>query len=382
MIRYNNLFDGRKISNFGYGLYKGEESNLKDKKIIEIIIYGLNRGINVIDTAQRYRNGRSEKLIKDVLKKFKKRENLIIISKAGLIPSYIKKKNILKKLSVKKSNCFEEMDFSIDPKYINWSVNNSLKLMGTNYIDFYLLHNPELSLLLKNGHKKIIEALKVLEKKRKEKKILFYGIATWNGFRRINGNNNQLNIEKILKDLEKEVGKEHGFRCIEAPLSLGMPDLLNFKTNKDFNFGTFLNKHKINFFSSASLYEGNLEKLVKLNKIFNSTSVNKDLLNETKKADVSFPLSENSLRRLFILLENFRKNKILIENVKFNFIKLTNIFSININFLKNLPFITSSLIGMDEKKFVTFNLEEFAYKLKVDDIKKIKRLWKKIKANL
>jgi hypothetical protein len=37
---------------------------------------------------------------------------------------------------------------------------------------------------------------------------------------------------------------------------------------------------------------------------------------------------------------------------------------------------------MDEKKFVTFNLEEFAYKLKVDDIKKIKRLWKKIKANL
>lgn len=381
-MKYKNLFDGRKISNFGFGLYKGEASNLKDKEILKSIFYGLNRGINVIDTAQRYRNGRSERLIKKVLKKFKKREDLIIISKAGLIPSYIKKKNILKKLSVKKSNYFLEMDFCIDPKYINWSVENSLKHMNTSYIDFYLLHNPEISLLLKNGHKKIIDALKVLEAKRKEKKILFYGIATWNGFRRINANNNQLNIEKILQDLKKEVGEDHGFRCIEAPLSLGMPDLLNFKTNKDFNFGNFLNRNKINFFSSASLYEGNLDKLVELNKIFNSISVNKDLSNETKKANVSFPFSENSLRRLFILLENFHKNKIIIDNIKLSFTKFTNVFGVNINFLKCVPFITSSLVGMEEKKFVTFNLKEFGYKLKITDMNKIKNLWKKIKANL
>ena len=382
MIKYNYLFDGRKISNFGFGLYRGEESNLKDREIIKTVIYGLNKGINLIDTAQKYRNGRSEKLIKGILKNFKKRENLIIITKVGLIPPYIKKKNILKKLSVNKSNCLEEMDFSIDPKYINWSVNNSLKLMGTNYIDFYLLHNPEISLLLKNGHKKIIEALKILEEKRKEKKILFYGIATWNGFRRISGNNNQLDIEKIFNDLEKEVGKDHGFRCIEAPLSLGMPDLLNFKTNKDFNFGNFLNRNKINFFSSASLYEGNLDKLVELNKIFNSISVNKDLSNETKKANISFPLSENSLRRLFILLENFRKNKINIDNIKLSFTKFTNVYGININFLKCVPFITSSLVGMEKKKFVAYNLKEFAYKLKITDINKINSLWKKIKANL
>ena len=381
-MKYNNLFNGKKISNFGYGLYKGEASNLKDQEIVKIISHGITKGINVIDTAQRYRNGRSERLIKKVLKKFKKRENLIIISKAGLIPSYIKKKNILKKLSVKKSNCFPEMDFCIDPKYINWSVDNSLKLMNTSYIDFYLLHNPEISLLLKNGHKKIIDALKVLERKRKEKKILFYGIATWNGFRRINANNNQLNIEKILQNLKKEVGEDHGFRCIEAPLSIGMPDLLNFKTNKDFNFGNFLNRNKINFFSSASLYEGNLDKLVELNKIFNSISVNKDLSNETKKANISFPLSENSLRRLFILLENFRKNKINIDNIKLSFTKFTNVYGININFLKCVPFITSSLVGMEKKKFVAYNLKEFAYKLKITDINKINSLWKKIKANL
>ena len=381
-MRYNYLFDGRKISNFGFGLYKGEVSNFKDKELIKIISYGLSRGVNVIDTAQKYRNGRSEKLIRNILKKIKKRENIILISKAGLIPSYIKKKNILKKLSVKKSNCLPEMDFSIDPKYISWSVDNSLRIMNTNYIDFYLLHNPEISLLLKNGYKKIINALKVLEKKRREKKILFYGIATWNGFRRLNRNHFQLNIEKILYDLKKEVGEDHGFRFIEAPLSIGMPDLLNYKIGKNFNFSSFLQKNRINFFSSASLYEGNLDKLVELNKIFNSVSVNQDMSNEINKAHVSFPHSENSLRRLFILLENFRKNKIYIENIGLSFEKNKDIFTSNINFLKCISFLKSSLIGMEEKKFVTYNLKEFDYKLNVKDIRIIKKIWKKIKVNL
>ena len=254
--------------------------------------------------------------------------------------------------------------------------------MNTKYIDFYLLHNPELSLMMENGQKKIIEALKMLEVKRKEKKILYYGIATWNGFRRLNGNNYQLNIKKILKDLEREIGKDHGFRCIEAPISLGMPDILNYKVDKNFNLTNFLKKNKINFFSSASLYEGNLENLAVLNKIFNSISINKDMTNETKKAKVSFPLSENSLRRLFILLENFRKSKIFIKDKKLKLSKLKSIYGTGISFVKTLQFVTSSLVGMDKKKFVIFNLKEFAYNLKQKDINYINSLWKKIKINL
>jgi len=379
---YNNLFDGKKISNFGFGLYKGEETNLKDKEILKSIFYGLKRGINVIDTAQKYRNGRSERLIRKVLKK-NKRETLVILSKVGLLPNYVKKKKILKKLFVKKSNCLIEMDFCIDPKFINWSVENSLKLMNTDYIDFYLLHNPEIALLLKDGHNKIIDALYVLEKKRKEKKILYYGVATWNGCRRFSKNNKQLNVEKILKTLKNKVGEDHGFRCIEAPISIGMPDILSFKTSKNFNFEKFLIKNKINFFSSASLYEGKLEQLVELNKIFNSTSIKKDLSNETKKANVSFPQSENSLRRLFILLENFRKNNINLANIKLNYPKNTNIFGININFLRCIPFITSSLIGgMEEKNFINSNLKQFSNKLKHVNSIKIWSIWKKIKVNL
>ena len=370
-MKYNYLFDGRKISRLGFGLYKGENSKKGDDLMLKNIIFGLSRGINVIDTAQRYRNGRSEKVIRKLLEIYKKRENLILITKAGLIPDYVKKKKILKKLKIKKSNCLLENDFCIDPKYISWSVDNSLKKMNTQYIDFYLLHNPELSLMLKGGHKKIISALKVLEEKKRQKKIRNYGISTWSGFRRLSNNKFQLNIKKIVDDLKKEIGKDHGFKCLEAPISIGMPDLLNYKPLKNFKLGYFLKKNDINFFSSASLYEGNLEKLVELNKIFNSTNINKDMSNEINKANVSFPLSENSLRRLFILLENFKRNKIFLTNKKLNFSKIKNINGINISFLKSLPFITTSLIGMDKKSYITSNLKEFMHKI---DDKKINNI--------
>ncbi len=381
-MKFRYLNSGKKISSFGFGLYKGEHSKRGDNQIIKSITYGLRKGINVIDTAQRYRNGRSEKIIKKVLKVFGNREKLVLISKAGLVPDYIKKKRILEKLKIKRSNCFLKNDFCIDPKYISWSVDNSLKLMNTNYIDFYLLHNPEISLMLKNGFRKIILALKILEEKRREKKINSYGISTWNGFRRYNNSKYQLNIKKIVENLEKEIGKDHGFRCIEAPISLGMPDLLSYKPIKGFQFNKFLKEKKINFFSSASLYEGNLENLKELNKIYNSAQTKKDLPNEIDKAKVSFPLSENSLRRLFILLENLRKSQILFENKNSNFNGFKNINAAGISFLKNIPFINAVLIGMEEKKLVDYNLREFDKKLNKQNINNLNKLWKKIKINL
>jgi len=75
-------------------------------------------------------------------------------------------------------------------------------------------------------------------------------------------------------------------------------------------------------------------------------------------------------------------NKIIIDNIKLSFPKFTNILRVNINFLKCVPFISSSLVGMEEKKFVTFNLKGFNYKLKIKDKDKIKNIWKKIKVNL
>ena len=77
--------------------------------------------------------------------------------------------------------------------------------MGTNYLDFYLLHNPEYALQLKNGYNKIFDAFKLLEEKRIKGKINYYGIATWSGLRRLEGNHFRLNLYKIFQRIKKKI---------------------------------------------------------------------------------------------------------------------------------------------------------------------------------
>ncbi len=381
-MQYRKLHDGRKISNIGFGLYKGQISQKYDQQLIKCINYGIKKGVNVIDTAQKYRDGRSEKILKKIKSIKKSRKNFILISKVGLVADYVKKKNILKKLKVKKEDCLPRNDFCIDPQYINWSLDNSLKLTGLEYIDFYLLHNPEYALQLKNGFKKIINALKILEKKRSEGKIHYYGIATWSGLRRFKGNKNRLDLYKILKKLNQIFGKHHGFRCLEAPLSIAMPDILNHKISKKENLFKFLNKNKINFFTSATLYEGNLNKFQDLNKIYNSSKQLKDSTNELNQINITFPKSENSIRRLFILLENLKNNSINLEVLSKKFSKSKDIIGLTINFIKILNDIKCNLIGMEKKEFVLKNIRELNHQLKSKEKSQLKKIWKKIQKNL
>ena len=381
-MQYKKLQDGRKVSCIGFGLYKGKISQAYDNQLIKTINFGIKKGINIIDTAQKYRNGRSEKIIKRINKIKKNRKNFVFISKVGLIPQYIKKNNILKKLKVKKENCLLKNDFCIDPKYINWSLDNSLKLMGTNYLDFYLLHNPEYALQLKNGYNKIFDAFKLLEEKRIKGKINYYGIATWSGLRRLEGNHFRLNLYKIFQRIKKKFGPNHGFRCLEAPLSIGMPDVLNYKVIKNIDLLKFLKKNKIDFFTSASLYEGNLEKLSNLNEIYNSFRLSKDRKNELVPVDISFPKSENSIRRLFILLENYRRNNLNLKKLSAKFSKLRNIYGLAINSSKIFNEIKCHLIGMEDMDLVVKNIKEYNHNLKNSEKKFIRNIWKKIKADL
>lgn len=80
---------------------------------LEAIQTGLNAGIKVIDTAEMYGNGRSEMLVGQAIKKYD-REDLYLVSK--VLPSNAGRKRIRESLS------------------------RSLDLLGTDYLNLYLLH--------------------------------------------------------------------------------------------------------------------------------------------------------------------------------------------------------------------------------------------------
>lgn len=92
-----------------------------DVEYIEVIKYAIQRGINLIDTAEMYGGGHAEELVGKAIKDFD-REKLIIITKVW--PSHLKYDQVLT------------------------SAYNSLKRLQSDYIDLYLIHwpNPEVEL--------------------------------------------------------------------------------------------------------------------------------------------------------------------------------------------------------------------------------------------
>lgn len=121
----------QKISPIGFGTWgfsNDSYGKISKSKANELLFYAYKRGVNFIDTAPSYGNGRAEKIIGMFLKNKKiKRENIIIASKCGL---YKKKDNFRKDL------------FDFSPKFIKKQIFSSLLNLNTNYIDIILLHSP------------------------------------------------------------------------------------------------------------------------------------------------------------------------------------------------------------------------------------------------
>lgn len=82
------------ISPIGFGTWgfsNDSYGKISKKKATRLLMYGYKKGINFIDTAPSYGNGRAEKIIGLFLKNKKiQREKIIIASKCGLW----KKKNL------------------------------------------------------------------------------------------------------------------------------------------------------------------------------------------------------------------------------------------------------------------------------------------------
>jgi aryl-alcohol dehydrogenase-like predicted oxidoreductase len=119
------------ISPIGFGTWgfsNDSYGKISKKKATRLLMYGYKKGINFIDTAPSYGNGRAEKIIGLFLKNKKiQREKIIIASKCGLWK---------KKIYPKK----DYFDFS--PKFINRQIMATLSNINSKYIDIVFLHSP------------------------------------------------------------------------------------------------------------------------------------------------------------------------------------------------------------------------------------------------
>lgn len=107
-------FNHQNTSAIGIGTWHlGEGNQAQTETEMQTIRYGLDHGINLIDTAEMYGEGLSETLVGNVMKDYP-REDLQLISKF--------------------------YPFHATPKLIEASLKASLKRLQTDYLDLYLLH--------------------------------------------------------------------------------------------------------------------------------------------------------------------------------------------------------------------------------------------------
>jgi len=125
----------------------------EEKAARNIIEAALEEGINYFDTADLYDMGRNEELVGKALKDV--REHVIIATKVG---------NRWKP---------DQTGWTWDPSkaYIKEAVKNSLKRLGTDYIDLYQLHGGTIA-------DPIEETIEAFEELKEEGFIRYYGISS------------------------------------------------------------------------------------------------------------------------------------------------------------------------------------------------------------
>ncbi|KON87154.1 oxidoreductase [Sporosarcina globispora] len=138
------------VSELGLGCMSIGTSPCKAQEIIEA---ALEEGINYFDTADLYDFGENEKLVGQSLKSV--REHVIIATKAG--NRWNKNKD----------------SWRWDPSksHIKEAVKDSLKRLGTDYIDLYQLHGGTIE-------DRIDETIEAFEELKEEGYILQYGISS------------------------------------------------------------------------------------------------------------------------------------------------------------------------------------------------------------
>jgi aryl-alcohol dehydrogenase-like predicted oxidoreductase len=230
------------LSSIGIGTYLGKWDEATDRRYTEAITRAAELGVNVIDSAANYRFQRSERNIGHALRHLTEelsfaRDELVICTKAGFLPYDGEPPKNARRYVEETFVSTGIADFSdivggshcMTPAYLQHQLGQSLGNMGLDSVDIYYVHNPE-SQLAEVGRADFDERLRAafeqLERERAVGRLRLYGVATWNGFRVSPEAREYLSLERLTELAREAGGPDHGFRFVQLPFNLAMPEAL------------------------------------------------------------------------------------------------------------------------------------------------------------
>ncbi len=202
----------KKLLGLGCSTFGGSKSK---KTALRTLDAAFDLGVNYFDTARSYGYGQAESIIGQFLKG--KRNQVTVTSKFGISPpkpfpfmSQVKDavrfvKNIAPGISNRVINSYSVSHVDrpvITPRLAIQSLEKSLRELGTDYLDFYLLHDCPYDVASNE------DVCNALEKAKKAGMILGWGATCENP-----------------DELSKYFQNENPFNMVQFPYSLGNPHL-------------------------------------------------------------------------------------------------------------------------------------------------------------
>jgi len=224
------------LSNVGIGTYLGNPDIETDYIVQNAVKKSILGGINVIDSAINYRAQKAERSVGNAISQLIdnndiSREEIFVSTKNGYVTNDGDIKEDLMQYVMReygKTGIVKEGDISpgyhcMTVPYLNDQLERSLKNLGLDCVDLMYLHNSvegQTHLPREQFLKNLKDVFDLYEKKRKEGKIRFYGMATWECFRVTQENPLFLQLAEVMDLAVQAGGKEHGFRFIQLPFNL------------------------------------------------------------------------------------------------------------------------------------------------------------------
>ena len=229
------------LSSIGIGTYLGNADDETDRRYTATVARAVELGANVIDTAANYRFQRSERAIGKALgqltEKGFSRDEIVICTKGGYLPfdgapprdvrGYIEETFV--KTGIAGFADFVAGSHCMTPAYLQNQLQQSLGNMNIECTDVYYIHNPESQLgqvSEEEFYARLRAAFESLEQARAAGQLKSYGVATWNGFRVPLGSSGYHSLERMVAVAREVGGESHGFRFIQLPFNLAMPEAL------------------------------------------------------------------------------------------------------------------------------------------------------------
>lgn len=207
-MKYRNLGDTDiRVSEVGFGVWTlttGWWGDVDDRQAVDLLKRAFDMGVTYFDTADTYGSGRGETILADAFGSM--RDKVVISTKIG----YDFYNNVERRGQQERPQDWSE-------EFIRFALEQSLKRLNTDYIDFLQLHNTKMDAIDND------DLFGLLEDFKQEGKVRAYGVALGPAIgwleegvramqeRRIHG------LQMIYNILEQDPGRE----LIEAARETG-----------------------------------------------------------------------------------------------------------------------------------------------------------------